>query len=335
MNHRRPAIAAHPPALPRAGRLLARLVLWIPLLGLLLASGVYLAGVGRLLRANLPPIAAEITGEQLHHQVRLGRITFKPGVVVLDNVAVSNRATWVSSHGEAALIAPRIAVHYSLHSLLFDPRNAGHAIGDIVVDSPVVLFERFSNSQFNISDIIKSRPKTNNKPFVGTVIVHNGTLRFRDYVAPARLRERPALNTLYAINTVVNCSSERYIYFDGTGQGRSERLAHVAIKGDASRLASSRYRVSAQVSDADAAYWADYFKAFPQGRIIHGRANLDLIASQLGKQPRNVPIDLSGRVNFSRVAVSLVDPRVKHLPLSDIGGTALFTGVGVSIDGAG
>lgn len=335
MNQRRPATAARPPKLPRAARVLASLVFWVPLLGLLLASGVYLAGVGRLLRANLPPIVAQIAGEQLHHEVRLGRITFKPGVVVLDNVAVSNHATWVSSHGEAALIAPRVSVHYRLHSLLFDPRNAGHAIGDIVVDSPVVLFERFSNSQFNISDIIKPRPKNDNKPFVGTVIVHNGTLRFRDYVAPARLRQRPALNTLYAINTTVNCSSERYIYFDGTGEGRSERLAHVAIKGDASRLASARYRVSAQVSDGDAAYWADYFKAFPQGRIIHGRANLDLIASQLGKQPPNVPIDLSGRVNFSQVAVSLVDPRVKHLPLSDIAGTALFTGVGVSIDGAG
>ncbi len=335
MNHRRPAIAARPPSLPRAARVFKGLVLWVPLLCLLFASGVYLGGVGRLLRANLPPVVAEIAGEQLHHEVRIGRIVFRSGVVVLDNVAVSNHATFASSGGETALTAPRVSIHYNLHSLLFDPRNAAHAIGDVVVDRPVVLFERLSNAQFNISDIIKSRPKTNNKPFVGTVIVRNGTLRFRDYVAPARLRERPALNTLYAVNTTVNCRSERYIYFAGTGQGRSERLAHVAIKGDASRLASSRYRVSAQVSDGDAAYWADYFKAFPQGRITHGRANLDLIASQLGKQPRNVPIDLSGRVNFSQVAVSLVDPRVKHLPLSDIAGTALFTGVGVSIDGAG
>ena len=335
MNPKRPAIAARPPKPPRIARVLGRLVLWVPLLGLLGASGVYLGGVARLVRANLSPIVADIAGQQLHHEVRLGRITFKPGVVILDNVAVSNRATFALSGGEAALVARRVSVHYRLHSLLFDPRNAAHAIGDVVVDSPTVLFERFSNARFNISDIIKSRPKSSSKPFVGTVIVHNGTLHFRDYVAPARLRERPALNTLYAINTVVNCGSERYVYFAGTGQGRSERLANVSIQGDASRLMSSRYRVSAQVSDADAAYWADYFKAFPQGRITQGRANLDLIAAVLHKPLPNAPIDLSGRVNFSNVAISLVDPRVRYLPLSGIGGTALFTGVGVSIDGAG
>ncbi len=335
MNHRRLAIAACPPKLPRPARVLARLVFWVPLLCLLGASGVYLGGMWRLLRADLPPIVAEIAGGQLHHQVRLGRITFRPGVVILDNVAVSNHATFASSGGEASLIARRVSVHYNLRSLLFDPRNAVYALGDIVVDSPVVLFERFSNTQFNISDLLKPRPPNNNKPFVGTVIVHNGTLRFRDYVAPARLRERPALNTLYAVNTVVNCRSERYVYFTGNGQGRSERLANVSIQGDASRLMSSRYRVSAQVSDADAAYWADYFKAFPQGRITHGRANLDLIAAVLHKQAPNAPIDLSGRVNFSQVAISLIDPRVRRLPLSSIGGTALFTGAGVSIDGAG
>lgn len=336
MNERPNARRHRLPNLPPFARGLARLVVILPLLALLIASGVYFAKLGHLLRANFAPIAAAETGRQIHHDVRLGSVQFAPGALVLSDVAVSNRQTWQASHGEAALTAKRIVLHYNLHSLLFDSGNAAHAIGDIDLDSPRALIERFSNTSYNFSDLLKPRNKKPGKPFVGQVIVHHGILTLRDYVAPARLHERPAINTLYGVNTTVSFHSERYVYFDGTGQGRSERLSNVAVRGDASRQTAGRYRVFARISDADARYWSDYFKAFPQGRILAGRANLDLTAAQLDKKPASaLSLDLLGRVNFSHVSVALTDPRLRRLPLQNIGGTAIFTGAGISVDGTG
>lgn len=322
--------------MPRAARLLMRLLLVLPLLSLLAAAAVYFAPLGRLLRANLPAIAAAETGRALKRQVRLSGVDFAPGAVVLHGVAISNRETWAKSRGEAAFAAPRVTVHYSLRALLFDSGNAAHAFGDIEADSPTVLAERLPDHSYNFSDLIASKKPNHNKPFVGQVIAHNATLHFRDYVAPARLHERPAYNTLYNVNTVVNCHSERTVYFVGSGEGRSERLAQVALQGDASRLTSGRFRVAAQISDGDARYWSDYFKAFPQARILAGRASVNILMARLGSKPApGLPLDLSGLVAFHAVSVHLTDRRLSHLPVQDVRGTATFTGSGVAAQATG
>ena len=116
------------------------------------------------------------------------------------------------------------------------------------------------------------------------MIVHDADLRFRDYLAPARLHERPALNALDHVGAVVNLHSAQTAYFVGTGQGTANRLATFAVSGDVSRLIAGRFRVAAQVADADAAYWTDYFKAFPQARVLAGRADVDMTFRAAGPQ---------------------------------------------------
>ena len=329
-----------PAALPRGARWAVRLLRLLPPLVFLGSAIGYCVRLNRLLLANLPPVAAAEIAQQTGHEVRLGRIHYSvPGVLSVDNVAVSSRATFAGSHGEAIVRADRVTIHYDLALLCFDSGNAQHALGDIVVDRPSVLIEQLAQNRFNFSDIIttlKKLPrKPHQKPFVGQVIVHDARFRFRDYLAPARLHERPALNELDHVSSVVNLHSAQTAYFVGAGQGTANRLATFRVSGDVSRLVAKRFRVAAQVTDADAAYWTDYFKAFPQARVTAGRADVDMTFADLGGQPPpGLPMDILGRVTVRRAAVALAAPQLRRLPVNGVTGYADFTGDGLSFTAA-
>ena len=79
-------------SLTRPGRWAVRLCLIIPFLTFLLATALYCARLGRLLRANLSPIvAAEIT-RQTGHETTLGAIHLRPwGALTVDHIAVTAR----------------------------------------------------------------------------------------------------------------------------------------------------------------------------------------------------------------------------------------------------
>ena len=185
------------PRLPARVRWTLRGLVALPLLSLATASGFYFASVYHLLHANLVPIAeAELT-RQTGHEVKIGAADFsRRGALVLTDIAVSNKATFAAGNGEATLRAKRLTVDYNLHSLLFDSGNAAHAIGDVTLDQPTLLVERFPGG-YNFSDFFKPKTTKTTKPFVGRILIHDGLLRFRDFDAPDR-GKRPALNTLSA-----------------------------------------------------------------------------------------------------------------------------------------
>lgn len=344
--------SAHPrptraPAPPPGARWAARLLVALPLLALCVASGVYFVKLAHVLRASLAPVAANELTRQLGHQVRLGAVDFAPGELILTNVAISNRHTWAGSRNEAAGVADRVVIHYNLHDLLFDSANAAHALGDIDLLNPIVLIERWQDRQgrtrYNFSDVLdvltKKPKRPHAKPFQGRLLVRNGILHFRDYMAPARVHERPAYNTLIGLRGQADFASERYVFLDAAGRGGDRsKLATVAARGDVSRQAAGRFRVVAQVNDADASYWSAYFvqgaKVQAQVRVTGGRADLDMTFARLGsKPPPGLPLDLLGRVTAHDVSATLLDPRFAHVPLRHLNGTANFTGAGVSIDG--
>ena len=321
--------------LPRRVRWTLASVTALPLLSLGVASGVYFVSVYHLLRAHLVPIAeAELT-RQFGHEVRIGGADFShSGRLVVTNIAVSNKATFAKGGGEAALTAQRVSVGYNLHDLIFDSGNAAHAIGAVGIDQPVVLIERYPG-RFNFTDFFKPSTKKPGKPFVGRVVVKNGTLRFRDFDAPAR-GLRPALNTLGHIGATVDFGSERTIYFTLGGAGAAQtaaRLVSLGVDGTVSRKISGRFSARVDARNADAAYWSDYFKAFPQARIVRGRVDADVVVAKLGKAPPpGLPLDLSGNVAVRDVTVVASDKKILALPLQHLSGTAGFTGAGASLD---
>ncbi|MDQ2799486.1 MAG: translocation/assembly module TamB domain-containing protein, partial [Armatimonadota bacterium] len=133
---------------------------------------------------------------------------------------------------------------------------------------------------------------------------------------------------------VVDFGSERFVLFDVAGRGTDNRLATIHLRGDASRLAAGRYRVSAQATDADAAYWAAYFKAFPQAYVAAGRADVDMDLARLGsKPPPGLPLDMQGHVTLRDATIAVTDKRFLHQPLRHLTGNATFTGAGVAFDG--
>jgi hypothetical protein len=319
------------PRLPAGARWVTRSLATLPLLCLTVSAGVYCASVYRLLHAHLIPIAeAELT-RQYGHEVRIGSADFAAGKLVLGDIAVSNKATFAAGGGEAALTAKRVTIAYSLHALVFDSGNAAHAIGDVTLVQPTFLVERLSGTQYNFSSFIKPSTKKT-KPFAGRILVHDGVLRFRDFDAPDR-GKRPALNTLAAVEATVNLNSTRNVYFDVRGLGTQGRFASLTVSGDVSRTVSGRYHGHVAATNADAAYWTDYFKAFPQGRIVAGRADADVSLAKLASKPApGLPLDLSGRITLRGTTILVADKKLLRLPLQNLNGTALFTGSGVSLD---
>ena len=320
------------PCLSAGQRWAVRGIAALPLLCLTVSATVYCDRLYHLLHAHLIPIAEAEAARQYGHQVRIGSADLKPGALVLGNLAVSNKATFAAGNGEAALTAKRITVAYNLHSLIFDSGNAAHAIGDVTIDQPTLLVERLSNKQFNFSDFFKPTSKKKTKPFSGRILVHNGFLRFRDYDAPDR-GKRPALNTLADVEATVNFQPQRNIYFGVNGINTEGRFNTLAVSGDVSRQFAGRFQGRIAAVNADAAYWTDYFKAFPQARITTGRADADVSVAKLGaKPPPGLPLDLSGRITLRRTTVLVSDKRILRQPLVNLNGTAVFTGAGASLD---
>jgi len=323
------------PRLPAAARWTLRGLATLPLVGLTVSAGVYFSSVYHLLRAHLVPIAeAELT-RQTGHEVRIGRADFgKRGVLVLTDIAIANKATFAQGGGEATLSARRLTVDYDFHALVFDSGNAAHAIGDITLDRPSLLVERLSSTRFNFSDLLKPKTTKKSKPFVGRILVHDGLLRFRDFDAPDR-GKRPALNTLTAVEGTADFFSARNVYFDVRGRGAAaeNRFDRLLVNGDVSRLVAGRYRGHVVATNADAGYWTDYFKAFPQARIVRGRADADVSLANEGVTPApGRLLDLSGNIAVRHVTILASDKKVLALPLQDLTGAASFTGAGLSLD---
>lgn len=304
----------------------------LPLLCLTVSAGVYCHTLYHLLHVHLVPIAEAEASRQLGHEVRIGSADLKPGALVINNLAVSNKATFAAGGGEASLTAKRVTVAYDLHSLLFDSGNAAHSIGDVTIEQPTLLVERLSNKQFNFSDFFKPKNNKKTKPFSGRILAHNGFLRFRDFDAPDR-GKRPALNTLASVEATVDFQPERNVYFDVRGVNTEGRFNSLLVSGDVSRQYSGRFEGHVVAANADAAYWTDYFKAFPQARVVTGRADADVSVAKLGaKPPPGLPLDLSGRVTLRGTTVLVSDRKLLRAPLENLNGTAVFTGAGASLD---
>ena len=318
------------PKLPAPVRWTLRALVTLPLLAFAIASGFYFVSLFHLLRANLVPIAENELTRQTGHEVKIGGADFsRRGALVLTNIAIANKATFRAGHGEATLTARRLTVDYNLHSLLFDSGNAAHALGDITLDHPSLLVERFP-SGYNFSDFFKPKTTKPGKPFQGRILVHQGLLRFRDFQAPANVGARPALNTLTNVEGTIDFSAPLTIYFDVRGNGTGLRFQRLAVSGDVSRQGTGRYRGHVVVANADAAYWAAYFKAFPQAHVAQGRADVDVTLAKLASRPApGLPLDLSGHVAIRHAVIAVTDRKLLRMPLQNLTGTASFTGAGV------
>ena len=318
------------PILPRSARWASRLLVVCPLTAVAVVAAVSLHHVWGLLSADIPPILAAEISRQIKHEVRIGRVVYStPGVLTVENVSVSTGATFAERGGEAALIAPRLTVHYDWRSLVFDSGSPGHAVGDVVLDRPRLLVEQFPNKRFNFSDILETKTKTTSKPFTGRVIVHGGFLTFRDYTAP-RIRSRAmALTNLQMVEATVDLRSEQTAYFNVAGQGNQNLFNGLALSGAASRKTAHNFRLVLDGQNFDAAYWAAYARALPQARIAAGRVDAHLL---LFSKNKTAALDVAGNVNL-RGGVVYPSGHALRGPVRDITGQASFTQSGLSMNG--
>lgn len=325
------------PRLPRRLRWLLRLLTVLPPLAFLVFAGLFLLRVGRLLQAAFVPVATAELSKVIGHEVHVGSLNYAtPGVLEVNSISVSSRKTFASSGGEAAVRADRVLVRYDWRALLFDSGNAAHAIERIDLTRPDALVERFSD-HYNFSDLIRPRPKRpGQKPFSAVIVAHDGTARFRDYLAPKR-GLRPAFNTLVGLNAVVDFRSERQVAWDGSGRGTAGRAGAVSVAGAASRTTAGQFRVQAHAADADAVYWSNYFLALKPVRVVAGRGDVVFSMARLRSAPRGsppIPLDFLGRMTLRGGEVAVANRALLRQNPQNITGAVTFTRTQATFDGA-
>lgn len=325
------------PRLPRRLRWLLRLLAVLPPFLFLVFAGLFLARAGRLVQAAFVPVATAELGKVIGHEVRVGSLRYAtPGVLEVNGIAVSSRKTFASSGGETAVRADKVLVRYNWRALLFDSGNAAHAVERIDLYRPDALVERFSD-HYNFSDLIRPRPKRpGQKPFSAVIVAHDGTARFRDYLAPKR-GARPAFNTLVGVNAVVDFRSERLVAWDGSGRGTAGRVGAVSVAGAASRRTAGQFRVQVHALDADAVYWSNYLVALKPVRLAAGRADADFFLSRLRSAPKGsppVPLDFLGRLSVRDVEVAVSNRALLRENARNITGAITFTRTQATFDGA-
>ena len=309
------------------------LTVFLPQLVFFIASAVYLFHVYALLQSNLTPIVAAEVSRQLNREVRLKNLDLMPlGTVTLEEPRISDGPSF--AHGTPTLArADRVTLHYSVMGLLFDPSNVSHSLGVVSLDNPVVRITRLPENGFNITDIFTHKPGPDHKPFLGTILVNNGEILFRDYRVPAAHLELPAITHIAGVNGSVDFSSPRHMLFTANGSATGvRRFSTAAVHGGASRLHSSQYAIFVHVNNGDLSYWSTYFKSFPQLRVTGGTGNADV---QLVKTGQKSPLDLTGDIDYSNATVRLTNPysKVVQAPFLGLTGIAHFNNASVQTHG--
>ncbi|MGO8670262.1 MAG: translocation/assembly module TamB domain-containing protein [Capsulimonadaceae bacterium] len=316
--------------LPPVPRLLARLILFAPMVVYVVMAAGGIVSLGRLLNARLAIIVEATLKQQLGHEFRIGRIDYShPGMIEVDNVAVSSKRTFATDGVMPGLTAKRVRIRYDAAGLLADPQNAVHYISHIDVDTPVVLIERYTRARFDFTDLIRS-PSKKIKPFSAVITATGGRVYYRDYTAP-RTAGAVDTNAVYGVRGTVDCTSPHTVSFEGGGTGRG-RFGSVSATGDFAR-GYLRCRISGNVVNGDAGYWVRFLHLIPLANVFAGRADARfcLLFPGTGRRfapgprPANLyPIDVFGSVVVRGAGVQWMDRSILRAPVKDIYGFAEF-----------
>lgn len=331
-HHTPPAHGARLPALPLKIRVVTRLTVAIPVVLFGVSAVVYLWRGSREVAAQLTPVlTAELT-RQLGHEVRIGRIRYAvPGIITADGISMSAGRTFRERNGEEAVSAHQVVIRYDWRAMVRDPQHALQYVKQIDLDRPYVLIERYSGNLFNFSDLFKPKTKKTKSLFMARIVIHDGRVRFRDYLASPHVAPHLAVNDASSVNALVNFGSDSQVVFSGTGIGRSGNADAFSVAGQASRLVSGRFQVAITARNARIPYWQHYFSAAPAARALGGHADIALTIARISKHDKNILV--YGSATVTNASVIAQNRTVLRSPVQNIAGTFQFTGNSVSGNG--
>ena len=344
----RPDRRAGPPWPARPGqdplslraRVVVRLFVLAPILAFLIASLLEIVKVARLVNTDIGNVVASVLHQTLRHEFKIGGIEYlEPGVVRIDDLAISSKPTWKEGHGETGLSVRRVVIRYDFQEILSDPSSAANAVRTITFDHPIALVERYAQKQFNFTDLIPKKKRKHAKPFMAKIDVVEGTVRYRDYTAPVDPNGLAPVNTVYNLNGDVDCDSDELITFRGSGVGKN-RFSTLQAVGRVSRRKPLQYTIDGSVTNGDAAYWTHFLRLVPQAQVLGGRADVRFSVlvppstsppAAIARVGRDVLILGQGTVRGG--SVNWLDKTILLSPLRDIAGRFSFTDTEVDIAG--
>jgi TamB, inner membrane protein subunit of TAM complex/Domain of Unknown Function (DUF748) len=304
----------------------ARLIALVLILATLGVAGLLLYQRAIYLYEHLGEILVNQLHQQLGREVAIERVDARHiGRVILYGVAIAERERLAEG---TLLRAPRVILRYRWQEMVWGSRDVMAAVTEIVVENPSGLLERDRTGDWNVAKLFRPRGPTKPSHFRARVVIRNGRLTLRDYLA--RLPQRPAVNELRRVDGTLSFAAYPGLSAEVSGQLAARRGGRLQATFY-SNPAEQRWLVTAQAQDADAAYWSGYLFTTPLGQIRAGRADIELTVEREGRGPVN-PLEFAVVGKGHRL--TLASGRL-HQPLTDVEASFQADTSGLTLAGSG
>ena len=222
------------------------LIVLIPLLAMAAGSVAYLTRIGLQLRLTVPKMLSEAISERFNGSVQFSWIGVGMSGITVHNLVIAD------SSKKPVVMVPvaRIGCDYA-RMAKSDPA-AG--IKSVELLRPRIFLERRPDGRWNVQELVKPTPPGKPSKFGGRIHVTSGRLIVTDRLASLK---KPVENTFADLDASVDCSEVSVARYCVSGQGPAKRLGRFTAEGQYN-LAGHSLIASADVENADAAYWTKY-----------------------------------------------------------------------------
>jgi len=253
----------------RKRRLIIVLLSVVPLLVLVLLTGIYVVVQVRSLLRHLDVLLVDEISRATGRAVLVGRVdASRLGHAVVYDLRIANGETFDSG---TLLRTRRVVVDYRWVALVTGGVPAVQTVQSVRLTSPAILLERLRTGRLNVSDLLAPR-RPPGPPFLGVVTVEDGSVAFRDWLA--RLPgPKPAVSRFVEVDGSFDAAGAPFYVYHFTARGAGRKTVYQAT---ASGSIDTRRRVTAldvRATDAAVAYWWRYFLKPGAVNVLDGRAD--------------------------------------------------------------
>lgn len=241
----------------RRRRLTIILLVVIPITLLLVGSIIYIVTQARQTLRRVDVILVEEIERQTNRAVEVGRVDVSlfSGVAAIHDFRIADG----ESFAEGTLLeAEKVVVNFRFRDLIFGRVPPIQSIESVRLVSPAIRLERFRDGQFNIQDLLVSRPGPPMPPFTGVVDVTNGTLILRDWLALVP-GAKPAVTQVVDLEGTFDATNVPLYVYNFTARGPDGRLFDTLSLSGSIDNRTSTISTDIIADNASAAYWMNYF----------------------------------------------------------------------------
>lgn len=281
----------------RPQRLVAALIMAVPVLLVLLVGGLHTIGQVRRLAGQAAVILQDELERRFERRVSIGKATVTPlGTAVLEDVRILR----TRSAGSGTLASARqVKIRYGWWDILLGGLGA-QSVSTVDVAGPTIYLVRLPDGTLNIKELLQPIPDPRRPPFKGVINITGGSGVFVDYLA--QTPKRPAVNRFTDAHGTVDASGYPDYAFHLSARGLPSRLVLARITGIYDTRAS-RLRLDIDARGASAAYWTSYLGK-PGGVDVLGGRLRALVGADFRR------IDGETRAAYTG-SVRVIDARVR------------------------